>query len=340
VACIVVLLGAASGLARLELANPLIRGLPDEAAPARAYAAASAGFPTAGFVLPTVAVLTAPDIEAENDGLRRLQELLSDQPGVASVFGPGTLPGAQSRGVAVSSSADAARFLIAFDSDPLGGRAVDVLGRLKRRAPELLRRAGLENATLAFAGDTALTATTVERALDDLKTVGPLSLLALFVVLALFLRSLVAPIYLVAASVLGVAAAFGLTGWLAGVLFDASAVSFLVPFAVAVLLIALGSDYNVFLVSEIWKEARRRPLREAVRVGSRRASGPINVAGFILAASFALLALVPLAAFRAIAFTMAAGLAIDVVLVRTLLVPALISLVGPRSGWPGRRLRP
>ncbi len=94
----------------------------------------------------------------------------------------------------------------------------------------------------------------------------------------------------------------------------------------------------MFLVGRVWQEGRRRPLREAVRVASVRAAGPITTAGFILAGSFALLALVPLTTFRAIAFAMAAGLLIDVILIRTLLVPALIALVGPVSGWPGRTL--
>ena len=70
-----------------------------------------------------------------------------------------------------------------------------------------------------------------------------------------------------------------------------------------------------------------------------RAATPITIAGLVLAASFALLALVPLRPFRELAFAMAIGLLIDAFLVRTLLVPALMILVGERSGWPGRRLR-
>ena len=103
------------------------------------------------------------------------------------------------------------------------------------------------------------------------------------------------------------------------------------------LLLALGSDYNVFLVGPVWQEARRRPLEEAVRVAGARAATSITVAGLVLALSFALLALVPIRPFRELAFIMAAGLLIDAFLVRTLLVPALIVLVGERSAWPNRR---
>ena len=337
--CTVVLLACASGLLRFEVANPIIRSLPDDAPPARAYRAAAASVPATGVLSPTVAVLQGPDLLVRRAELDRLQDLLARQPGVATVLGPGTAPELPARDVVVTEDGQAARFLIILEDDPLGADAVEALGRIEDRMPALLRRAGLPGADVLFAGDTAITAAIVERAIDDLLVVGPLALLALYVVLALYLRALVAPLYLVLASVLGVVAAFGLTSYAAGPVLEAESFSYIVPFAVAVLLLALGSDYNVFLVGRIWDEARRRPLREAVKVASGRAAGPITTAGFILAGSFALLALVPLTTFQAIAFAMAAGLLLDAFLVRTLLVPALIALVGEDSGWPGNALR-
>ena len=142
----------------------------------------------------------------------------------------------------------------------------------------------------------------------------------------------------VAASVLALAASLGLTGYVFQGLLDQGEITYFVPFAAAILLVSLGSDYNIFLVGRIWDEARRRPLRDAVRVAGSRAATPITIAGLVLAGSFALLALVPVQPFRELAFAMAAGLLIDAFLVRTLFVPALITLVGERSGWPGHRL--
>ena len=86
----------------------------------------------------------------------------------------------------------------------------------------------------------------------------------------------------------------------------------------------------------LWEEARTRPLREAVAVGGSRAAAAITVAGIVLALSFALLALVPVRPLRELAFAMSCGLLIDAFVVRTLFVPALITLVGPVSAWPGR----
>jgi RND superfamily putative drug exporter len=139
--------------------------------------------------------------------------------------------------------------------------------------------------------------------------------------------------------VLALAAALGLTGFLFVELLGRGQLTYYVPFMAAVLLVSLGSDYNVFLVGRIWQEARTRPFREAVAVVAPRASRAINVAGLALALSFALLALVPLSSFREFAFAMVAGVLVEAFLVRTYLVPALLSLFGGASRWPGGGLR-
>jgi uncharacterized membrane protein YdfJ with MMPL/SSD domain len=117
-------------------------------------------------------------------------------------------------------------------------------------------------------------------------------------------------------------------------------VVYYVPFVAAVLLISLGSDYNVFVVGRIFQEARRRPLRDAVALAVPRASRAITTAGLALAAGFGLLALVPLAQFREIAVAMALGIVLDTFVVRSLLVPALVVLFGRVGSWPGRTARP
>ena len=96
------------------------------------------------------------------------------------------------------------------------------------------------------------------------------------------------------------------------------------------LLISLGSDYNVFLVGRIWEERRRRPLRGAIETAVPRARRAISVAALALTLSFAMLAFVDLAAFRQLAFLLAAGILIDSFLVRSVLVPALVALFGRR----------
>jgi RND superfamily putative drug exporter len=105
-----------------------------------------------------------------------------------------------------------------------------------------------------------------------------------------------------------------------------------------VLLIALGADYTVFSVGSIWEAAGRQPLAEAIMDAVPRTSRAITTAGVILAATFALVAIIPLATFRQIAFAVAVGLMIDTLIVRPVLTPALLTVLGHRASWPSRRI--
>ncbi len=172
---------------------------------------------------------------------------------------------------------------------------------------------------------------------DDLIRIGIVAFLVNFVFLALFLRAIVAPLYLVLASTLGLAATIGLTTLVFQGFLGHGELTYHVPFAVAVLLLSLGSDYNVFLVGRIWQAAEDQPLREAIATAAPRASRAIGVAGLALALSFATLALIDLRQFREFAFAMTVGILIDAFVIRALLVPALVSLFGELSWWPRSR---
>ncbi len=235
-----------------------------------------------------------------------------------------------------SPTGDAVRYLLVLDVNPLGGRAVNTATLLQDDLDRIVSSSGLPDAKASLAGDTALAAETVVETESDLARILPLAALAVFVVLAVFLRALVAPLYLVATSVLALGASLGLTVLVFQDLLDYGELTFFVPFAGIVLLIALGSDYNVYLVGRVWAEARELPLRRAVAVAGARASSAITIAGLILALSFSLLAIVPLRPFHELAFMLATGLLIDSLVVRSLLAPALISLVGDLSAWPGK----
>jgi RND superfamily putative drug exporter len=335
-ACVMLLAGCASGLARIHPGNGLIRGLPSGSEPVRAYRAASQGF-TPGLLSPTVIVVERRGIVARRAELAALQRRLAAFGDVAAVAGPASNPLPAELGAALSRTGDAARFVVVFRTDPLGARAIRRLGRLRDRLPGMLAASGLADATASIAGDTALAEETVDRTLGDGLRVLPLLLAALYVVLAVFLRALVAPLLMLLASTLVVAAALGLAAYVVQDL-RYGEITYYVPFAAAVLLVALGSDYTMFLAGRVWEAARTRPVREAIVEGSSRAATAIAVAGGLLAASFALLVLVPLRPFRELAFVMSAGLVLDAFLVRPLLLPALLSLAGEHSAWPSRRL--
>ena len=337
-ATLAVLAGLGSGLFWLELGNPIIRGLPADSAPRQAYAQVTEGF-APGVIAPTVIVVEQPGIAQQREALRQLGAVLANQAGVAAVFGPELNPTGDPLGAVLASGGDAARFVVTFNSDPLGATAIRRVANLRERLPGILEASGLPAAETLIAGDTALAQETVEAAVADIGRVVPAVLAAVAIVLILFLRGLVAPVYLVAVAALGPMAATGLAVLFFQGILGNGELNYFVPLAAGVLLVALGSDYNVFLVGRIWAEARRRPLNEAIVAAGAGASRAISAAGIVLAVSFAATAVVPVQVFRELAFLVGVGLLIDAFLVRSLLVPAVIALVGYRSGWPGTTLR-
>lgn len=333
-----ILLLAAAPARNLDLGFAVIDSLPSHFEARRAAEAAGDGF-APGILSPTVLLVEGPDVGERRPALDRLQSLLERQPGVAFVAGPANQPSRITVGAVVSTGGRAARYVIVFDSTPLSATAIGHLDGLDRAMPALLAEAGIPDVRTSFAGDTALAASTVIQTKADLGRVVLVASALGFVLLVLFLRALVAPLYLMAVNVLAVAAALGVTTFVFQSVVGNSGLTFYVPFAAAVLLVALGADYSIFGVGYIWAEARHRPLLGAIRVAVPRSTRAISAAGITLALSFAMLAFVPLRPFREFAVAMAVGIAIDVFVIRTLLVPSLVSLVGPASGWPGRALR-
>lgn len=337
-ACLVALVAMGGAIGWMKLGNPLIRGLPVDSNARVAYAQASQAF-VPGILSPTVLVVEQRGIAERRSELARLQGLLKARPGVAEVIGPASNPTDFDVGAVLASDANAARYVIVLKADPLGAVAVDRVRQLRDVMATLVRASGLGDARTGLAGDTALSQETIDGAVDDLWRVIPAVLLAVLLVLVVFLRGLIAPLYLVAAAALAPLAALGLaTIFFLGILGQGE-ITYYVPIAAGVLLVALGSDYNIFLVGRVWDEAQQQPLQQAIVAAGAGAARAISAAGIVLALSFGAMALVPINAFRELAFVMAAGLLIDAFLVRTILVPAIISLVSYRSGWPGKRLR-
>jgi RND superfamily putative drug exporter len=360
---IAVLVFLSLGVRDLRLGFSLAGALPDGSGPKVAAHAAARGF-APGIVAPTEVVLNADaGATIDADRLTRLQQLLEEQPGVAGVVGPreaelldglvrqaATIegapdttgdPGGQLLNAMLTPDGDAARLLVILDREPLGGPAVEIANRLERDLPSLVRRAGFTGGIeTGIAGDTALTADTIDQTLSDLRVVAVVVLILMLVLLAGFIRAAVAPVYLLVVSLLAFVASLGITAWVFREVFGVVTTSFFVPFASAVLLVALGSDYNIFLVGRVWDEARSMSLREALSVAAPDASRAIGVAGITLAASFAVLAIVPIRPMQQFAFVMAAGVLLDTFFVRAVAVPALIATVGPASAWPGGFDRP
>jgi RND superfamily putative drug exporter len=326
IACVLLLGAAASGVRGLELGDPVMSDLPADTEVRQGYDAAASAY-SPGIVGPTMLVLSKPGIVAERAQLARLQSMLQHEPGVDLVIGPADQTLQRPYGVVLAPGGDAARFMLVLDSNPESADATETLSDLRAALPGMLDQAGLSDAQSGFAGDTAITAELTDDTQLALLRVAPAALAVVFLLLWGLLRSRTAPLYLVAVSALVVVAALGLTVYVFQGLLGYGELTFFVPIATAILLLALGCDYNVFLVGRIWHEAERRELRAAVRTAGSRAARAITIAGLILALSFAAIALIPILSFRELAFAMCVGLLLDAFVARALLIPALIALL-------------
>jgi RND superfamily putative drug exporter len=175
---------------------------------------------------------------------------------------------------------------------------------------------------------------------NDLDRIIPIVALVIALLLGLVLRSVIAPIYLVVSVVLSYFAALGLTSIVFVRLGGNDSVDYILPFVLFIFLMALGSDYNILVMRRIREEAGCRPLRQAAQMALARTGGTVTAAGLILAGTFGVLLVTSsVTETQEIGLGVAAGILMDTFLVRTLLIPALVVLLGRWNWWPSRLSR-
>lgn len=170
----------------------------------------------------------------------------------------------------------------------------------------------------------------------DNRLIIPLVLAVVLVILALLLRAIVAPLILIATVVLSFAAALGVSALVFRHIFDYPAEDTSFPLFVFVFLVALGIDYNIFLMTRVREEAQTHGTRKGALIGLAATGGVITSAGIVLAGTFAALASLPLVAFVEIGFAVAFGVLLDTMIVRSILVTALNLDVGRHMWWPSK----
>lgn len=185
-------------------------------------------------------------------------------------------------------------------------------------------------------GSTAIALDTNTATQRDLRVIIPAVLLVTFVVLMLLLRAIVAPVLLIVSVVISFAATLGLAAIVFYVIMDLPGADASVPLFSFVFLAALGVDYNIFLMTR----AREETIRFGNRAGMLRAlavtGGVITSAGIVLAATFSALGVLPILFLFQIAFIVATGVLLDTIIVRSLVVPSAVILVGRNTWWPSK----
>ncbi|MDO0929052.1 MMPL family transporter [Streptomyces sp. TG1A-8] len=242
------------------------------------------------------------------------------------------------------------------DGQPGGGAAAVVDGRAridatlsaaadsdaaKETVPRLRDAVhGVDGARALVGGYTAEQYDTQQTAAHDRTLIIPVVLAVILCILVALLRSLLLPLLLVASVALNYLATLGVTALLFTHVFGFSGTDASVPLYGFVFLVALGVDYNIFLMTRVREEARRHGNRTGILTGLSATGGVITSAGIVLAATFAALTVIPLAFLAQIAFIVAFGVLLDTLVVRSLLVPALVRHIGPAVWWPHRGIRP
>jgi RND superfamily putative drug exporter len=185
-------------------------------------------------------------------------------------------------------------------------------------------------------GVTATAIDTQDTSIRDRTVIIPVILGVILLILMLLLRSILAPVLLVLSVVVSFATALGVSALVFDGVFGFPGADPAVPLYAFVFLVALGIDYNIFLMTRVREESLAHGTRDGILRGLAITGGVITSAGIVLAATFAALAVIPVLFLAQLAFIVAFGVLLDTIVVRSLLVPALAYDIGPKIWWPSR----
>ena len=219
-----------------------------------------------------------------------------------------------------------------IEPEPYSTEAFDLIDPIRDAAH------GAADGTLV-GGASAVEFDVREAAAWDSAVIPPIVLIVVFLILALLLRAVVAPLVLIGTVILSFLAALGVGYFAFDVIFDFPGSDPSLPLFAFVFLVALGVDYNIFLVARAREEAMKHGTREGILRALAVTGGVITSAGIVLAGTFSVLAVLPLVFLTEIGFIVAFGVLLDTFLVRSVLVPALVLLIGPRVWWPSALAR-
>ncbi|HEY5388111.1 MAG TPA: MMPL family transporter, partial [Thermoleophilia bacterium] len=273
-----------------------------------------------GALAPTTVLIKAPQAPPQFV-IGMVTGALAKSPGVAAAFPTGTADG----GKLLS-------FQVILKGDPYSKEALQQILELRTTAR---KAAAAGHGVALVGGPTAIQADTWAQSNRDTLVVAVAALIVVGAILMILLRAIVAPLYLLATNLLSYLAALGATIVITEKLLGWEHISYRIPLYMFIFLVALGSDYNIFITTRIRGEAMLRGLREGTVKALSATGGVLTSAGIILAGTFLILLSQPVKDLAEISIGVALGVLIDTFLVRTALVPGLTLWIGPKAGWPG-----
>lgn len=262
----------------------------------------------AGLASPTIVVAPAAQVP-------QVQQAISATPGVVSAT------------ESARSTTGLAKWSVVIDAPPASKKAFSIVAALRDSTATVSPGAlvGGADAQALDVGDAAA---------HDRRVLIPAILMVILLVLYVLLRAALAPPTLLAATILGALAALGLGGWASMHVFGFAALDNSTPLFAFLFLAALGVDYTIFLVTRAREEAAHHGARDGMIRAVSATGGVITSAGIVLAAVFCVLGVLPLIALTQIGIIVGLGILLDTFVVRTLVIPAVFTLIGDRIWWP------
>jgi RND superfamily putative drug exporter len=244
-----------------------------------------------------------------------LQQAISATPGVVSVAPAG------------QTAAGLTQWSVVIDADPASDQAFETIAALRDSITSV-------DTGAVVGGSDAQALDARDGAARDRLIIIPAILAVVLLVLFVLLRAAIAPVALVAVTVLSALAAIGLGDWVSVHLFDFPALDNSTPLFAFLFLVALGVDYTIFLVTRAREETREHGTRDGIVRAVSATGAVITSAGIVLAAVFCVLGVLPLIVLTQLGIIVGLGILLDTFLVRTVVIPALFTVIGPRVWWP------
>jgi putative drug exporter of the RND superfamily len=272
----------------------------------------------AGLLEPTEVLINRSDGPVSTADVAAAQQALEGVDGVASAS-PGL----------ISKDGNAREIKVILEGDPYDASSLDVVPRMRSAVADL--GPGL---TGLVGGGSAINYDFDRANKSDLERVAPIALAAIAIILALLLTSIAAPLVCIASVVIGFLGTLGFSMLFIRYVVGDAGIDSSIPTFAFIFLVALGIDYTIFLMSRVREEARAHGTREGT-LRALSATGPvITSAGIILAGTFSVLMTLPVTFTFDLGFMVAIGILLDTFIVRTIMVPAAIELLGDRVWWP------
>ncbi len=321
---LLLLLALASGYPQLKTNYDFVSQQPQSTESAKAYKDVSRLF-SAGEISPTEVLLTAPHAisQTEADAFAQKIDAIS-----------GVKPAGEG-GAALSKDTKTASVTVLLPGNPNATSTLDFVKDTFRPAAHAAAPAG----TQVYVNGESAAFTDVRSAVSrDLAVILPAAAVIIFLILALLLRSVLAPLYLLVAVALGFTATLGGTTYLFQNIQGNPGLIFFIPIMVYIFVVAIGTDYNILVMTRLREEIRHglKP-HQASDMTIEHSGATVASAGLILAGTFGSLALAGLSLLAQLGFAVAFGIVLSAFVISTLLVPSVAALLGRSIWWPGHR---